>query len=172
MTMTQLKDEEAGSVLVQGLLDRDLEPMDKDTSKFLVTLILLSEDEGMPREMMNEIQLDPGYRIIKGRLEAEGGEATASALAFLSGLCDGIPGRMVMWAYTLYRIHRKTGETVSLKDVCDFFPEGFPTESEHQKAWDEQKGANRGLECGNILDTYPWESLTHGDKITYGKRRD
>lgn len=67
------------------------------------------------------------------------------------------PGRAVQWAYTLaVMCAEKQGETLKLRDWCEVFPCGVPTEAAAKVAWEYQKVDNR---ITNIDRTAPrWVS--------------
>ena len=74
-----------------------------------------------------------------------------------SSLSDGIPGKLVMWAFTLYALGDKLDEPVSIKDWAFHFADGVPQERYYVDAWDAQKGYTHGLEMDNLLDSLPWD---------------
>lgn len=155
-----MKLEEKHKVMVPGLLGCETRLMDEDEMNFLMALSLLdSKGAEETPESKGLLESDPGYTIIKSRLEHQGGSASDEAIIICSDMARGIPGRMVMWAYTLFRIQKITGNPVTLQKLCFHMPDGVPTEEAYRKAWEGQKCKTLGLEGDNALDNQDWNTL-------------
>jgi hypothetical protein len=140
-----------------SLLDtKEFTGLDENAAKTLVTLCLLEKtpkfkdaEHEFHHEMMNN---DIMYRMLVNRLEVFSPDTTVSttALALVSTIA-GKPGILVMWAYTLHLIARKfpTPRVLTIADITQMFPTGFPTSSEYKRIWDSQKAATLG---SNLLD--------------------
>ncbi len=76
---------------------------------------------------------------------------TVSLFLFISTLCDS-PGKLVMWSYTLHRMHQQYKRTLTFAEFSHEFPWGIPTEECYRVCWERQKGYKRGLKYDNGLD--------------------
>lgn len=88
------------------------------------------------------------------RLDLCGKTTLTEALAlWVLSLCSS-PAEIVMWAYTLVQMQKKTpGSRISLETWVNSFPDGVPTERALEASWDAQKSDDGG----NTLDTLdPW----------------
>lgn len=85
-------------------------------------------------------------------------KVSAPAALFLTELSDGVPGRAVMWAYTLFQMGKKY-DVIDCKALGMEFPLGFPTEDGFIEVWDGQKGHAHGQNTrDNLLDgEWEWE---------------
>ena len=135
-----------------NFLKSEVELMDKDTSEAFIQCSL-----GIPPNVsMQEIAEHPAatssVKIIVGRGAAIGLEMNAQATVFMSVLCKGRPGTMVMWVNALrsWQI-RNNNQRIDMNVLgMQLFPNGFPTENALQAAWEAQK-----TEDGfNLLDRY------------------
>ncbi len=123
--------------------------MDKDTTEAFVQCSL-----GIPPDVtMETINEHPAatssVKIIAGRGRIIGLSMNAQATVFLSVLCKGRPGTMVMWVHALRSWQVRNDNAVITLDVLgmQLFPNGFPTENALHTAWDAQKD-----DGGNMLD--------------------
>ena len=67
-------------------------------------------------------------------------------LILVSCFCSTL-ARCVLWAYTIVVLTRTLGRAVTVSDLADAFPWGFPTDEGYGLIWDAQKDAR-----GNRLD--------------------
>lgn len=67
-------------------------------------------------------------------------------------LSDGRPGDVVMWAYTINRLFRRTRQRVTMTTLAKAFPMGFPTRERRLALWDEQKCHRHGVVGDNMVD--------------------
>lgn len=76
---------------------------------------------------------------------------------WLGSLCDS-PGKAVMWAFYLVKRTRALGHAITMHDLAEDFPYGFPADDAMATLWDDQKGYKHGLRNDNLLDTAaPWQ---------------
>ncbi len=74
----------------------------------------------------------------------------------LACMCDN-PAKAVMWAFYLVKRTRALGHSVTMHDLAQDFPYGFPADDAMSTLWDDQKGYKHGLRNDNLLDTAaPW----------------
>lgn len=114
------------------------EPMDATITELMLNLMLMKP--GQAKEMQASLETLFVYKVMASRLTHHVGPGIASTQAFAI-LCAQTtsPGIAVMYAHTLYAIYLKNDKRhVTLGDVMDVFPDGFPRE-ELSKAWDAQK---------------------------------
>lgn len=64
--------------------------------------------------------------------------------AFLLSLSGGIPGNIVMWAYTMNRYFNEHRKLIDTEDISMAFPWGFPTKEQALEIWDAQKVHKHG----------------------------
>lgn len=118
----------------------------------LATLLLFSKvmqptldqcDESVPAQMDLPIM-----QIMRGRLSAASVCMSPALNIFLESLCEGIPGRAVLWAYTVASwCHANNAKGMSLQNWMDTYSECVPDEAEYARCWDGQKTKE-----GNALD--------------------
>lgn len=96
-------------------------------------------------------------RIFYHRLTLAGPIKMSLGVAlFVLSLAGGVPGRIVMWAYTMNRMYKRKAESIgghlTMEDLSFCFPMGFPSEQEEHRLWDAQKGHCHGRKCDNMVD--------------------
>ena len=98
-----------------------------------------------------KIRSDPFLRIIHDRLTTWGSAEISMAVGiFLLSLVNS-PKSAIMWAYTLNKIyHQNNNRMVTMNDIADLFPLGFPTRKGIRYAWQQQKSTD--APHGNLLD--------------------
>jgi hypothetical protein len=97
-------------------------------------LLILTED--FAKEM------GAGGRILFNRLNAVNVTISAAAALFVCHRTMGYPGHIVMWAYTLFKMHsaqQPSGAVIKTVDLVEAFPEGFPTQGAFLYLWRSQK---------------------------------
>lgn len=137
----------------------DCEPMGEELCKIFVEATLL-EMSGKGRPLTKEIaeEIGPIAQILWGRLQLAETPVTLGVGLVVSLDSEGVPGNAVMWAYTLNRLHKRTGKLIKLMDLALAFPIGFPTEAARQRLWTAQKGTREDM-VDNWLDQMePWQA--------------
>lgn len=89
--------------------------------------------------------------VMQKRLEFSGTNATFPCAIFVLTLCNKVSD-VVLWSYTLNRMFKKFKKNITLQELANCFPCGFPIEEEVNKIWDAQKGYNYDLKIDNIID--------------------
>jgi hypothetical protein len=116
---------------IKDLTEAPVEQMSKAINNaFIVLTMAENESKGVPKEARE----DPIFRILSGRLDKPD-DYSAYLRFFLACLCEGNPGKAVMWAYTIWKNNIK-----SMRNLAFAFPTGFPTNDGMQEVWESQKG--------------------------------
>lgn len=144
MTETQLVNE--------GLLGCEMQDIGKDESLALTTLILLEakmEDDSI----LDSVKNDVGVIVIQSRLDAVNTKATLPLIAFLSILCEGIPGRMSTWVYTLsVMLSRSESSIMTIFEWSSTFRSGVPSNESYLSVWKTQKCRSELTRFENAYD--------------------
>ena len=122
----------------RGLIGCELSTLSNNEAVVLFTLTVM-EEQGIKDHVKERFNLDPGYNIIRSRLEALGFSASPCLIAFLSFISNGIPGRMVMWSYTLACLNSELNKTVTMSEWLGYFCDGIPTDAAYNSVWESQK---------------------------------
>lgn len=145
---------------VKSLLDfKDkCQAMTEEQSRdFVMCFLEENQDKKMSEEAMSKLENDFSYKLMSKRLKMAKVPVSIWALLFLTTLCNS-PGKLVMYAYVCCIIFKKNGRGVTIQDLAEEFPVGFPTEDATRECWDSQKGLEHGIKnVDNLLDTRePW----------------
>ena len=89
------------------------------------------------------------YQLGAKRAEVMGLAFQDNAMAFLSLMCE-TPGAIVMYLSAF----RAKGIPVTMSEIVNQFPMGFPSKESLSQMWDKQKGET----VDNELDAIKWES--------------
>lgn len=120
-------------------------PMNEQISAMFFNMTVM---ENQQRKLnIPEIQNQFLYQLIEKRAEYIGLELSDQAKVFLMFETKS-PGTAVMYLYAL----RSKFTSVTMNDLANVFPEGFPTEDTLEKMWDKQKGYTYGAKVDNYLD--------------------
>lgn len=122
----------------RGLLGCELVTMTEEIANVLITLVVM-EEQGINSDVEEKLRLDPGFNIIKSRLDATGFKASPCLIALLSFISNGIPGRLVMWSYTLACMQSEKNKTITLSLWVEEFDAGIPSDAAYNSVWDSQK---------------------------------
>lgn len=142
-----------------SLLGCEVRPMTEDESKVFLTLMMSEGTDAITNfdEGLREKEVFP-YMVLVKRLEAYKKLSPKmeinTAVQILCGLLSDRPGTSVLWAYTLNEIFVKIGKEVTIEDWINEFPDGVPTESAYEKAWNSQKNGG-----ANFIDDFSSWSL-------------
>lgn len=83
---------------------------------------------------------DPIMQIMRRRLAVAYYSMSPALNCFLADLCQGIPGRAVMWAYTVaVWCHKNKTIGMTLHDWVEEYPDCVPDDKEYDRCWDGQK---------------------------------
>ena len=147
---------------MKSLLDtKTRRPLIKDESQVFAYLLFAQNPdlkEPLNRALVAKYGDAPGSRIMLGRLTTHADDVLPEArLAFLIDLVSGgNPGNLMMWAWTLYCMSKRSGrKLVTLDDFAWTFPSGVPDSSAYSEVWAEQKTCGGG----NALDHNLWNTL-------------
>lgn len=134
----------------KGLLGKPIRLMTQDESMLMVKLSFGDEARPLPPELLR----DPSVRILMGRIALANITLCPRLTLFIAVISHGVPGRLVVWAYTLKCIAQDLG--LGMLDIATFFngyfSNGIPTDEAYNLAWDEQK-IDRTNGSDNYLDT-------------------
>lgn len=144
-------------------------PMDKRLSEIFLQATLLEMQEkrnGGIRDFTEEDASQMGFpgKLLWSRLQIYGrGESKISMACVLVSViqCEN-PGDIVMWAFTLNRLYLEQQRTVTVGDLAEAFPIGFPNAKGREEVWDAQKISNWGVE----LDDHNDNMLDHVNMLT------
>lgn len=128
-------------------------PLDSDTAQLLVQLLMM-EHTLSPEDMAqlnDDMTQSPMYCLIQKRAEFHGATLSPTCGAVLTELSQGIPGRAVQLLHALV-VNTPVDHQISLRDFCQLFHTGIPSEEGFIQAWDAQK--DQGV---NRLDREVWE---------------
>ena len=114
-----------------------------------------NELTGTEQSVMNDLltgQCGPSARLVAGRAQYVKLDATPGALLFLS--CLGTtPGVWVMWLYALKHVQAACGEKLTARGLYNELKDGYPSDTELERPWDEQKVKDTSSHCySNLLD--------------------
>jgi hypothetical protein len=148
-------------------------PMDEETSKLFIkcTLIELQQQEEFTKQIAYE-ELGICGKIFWDRLNLYGGKVSLPTAIIAITLSKGLPGNLVMWAFTLARLYKAAEKMVTISDLAEVFPAGFPTEDGELEIWDAQKGHEWGERAiDNMLDNpdYLTDMVCTSDKKEWVK---
>jgi hypothetical protein len=162
-----------------GLLGCELIPMSLELSKTFTQICMISlypSGSSVRNGFADMCEAnDPGYRVIVGRYGSQQKPVCvdATVVALCSILAEGIPGRWVMWAYTLYKMTEalEEMELLTIDHWTANFPHGIPPEHAYHERWQQQKGFNADLDntdghIDNILDSYDWGKIPLPNDVT------
>ena len=140
---------------IESLLSAETEQMsDGITEMFLFVTLKEESKEEIHKDILGLF----GFQVLKKRLEYYKIPVNDYVIAFVSiALCNGNPGKCVMWAYTFHKIYKKENREIGISLLTKYFPYGFPKENEYERLWDAQK-MTTGEFTGNALDmNQTWE---------------
>lgn len=129
---------------------KDIVPMTKEQAKIFLECVM---SELMIENELNESnhkQLGLTGEIFYQRLQFQKVKISLQATIFLVLMAEGNPGKIVMWAYTITRMFQKYKRYITLNELSDSFPMGFPSEEEQGEIWDDQK--RKIAPYGNMID--------------------
>lgn len=155
----------------QGFLGCAVERMTSEVTHMLVQALLnervlldLSPEQLRVEEEEIATKVGFGWNVLTKRLAFYDIPTTLMCRLFVLQLCEN-PAQAVLWAFTLGKIWEKNGyKPVTLVQLCDSFPDGFPTDAEYRRLWDLQKrenpprgGMDNWLDYGEVWPRKPEE---------------
>lgn len=118
-------------------------PMTLDQTSLLVSVMEMERYEADFDESKAGLQ----FAILKGRIEQHKILCNKFVMLFICAMCK-TPGELVMYAHALACISQKhAGQEVDTSKLCLAFVNGFPSDSQLEQAWSDQK-----TEGNNQLD--------------------
>ena len=153
------------NIVVKSLLDVSRQfvgPLTKESGKVFMECLLLedpvAETQKIKREDWIYNEENPSLQVLLTRLAwpKEVVEISTSLAAFIVFIAKGIPGNLVLWAYTIHKVQQKTGnKVVTLGDLVTYLPykeKGWPTDEGLTEIWDSQKGFVHKVSEDNLID--------------------
>lgn len=126
-------------------------PMNKDQTNIMLQLIFSDMDKEVEFSAENAELFGFSAKVMHERLKMSGTKVTFPCATMAVSLCQSV-GDVVLWAYTLNRMFAKKKSIITISDLCQYFPMGFPTKEEMDKIWNAQKGYNNNVKVDNIID--------------------
>lgn len=150
---------------------KSVSPMTKELSEmFLQATLLELQDkrDGRLRGFTEEDSNQMGFpgRLLWSRLKIYGrGETQVGMSAAIIALAQcRNPADVVMWAFTLNRLYIEQQKIVTISDLAEAFPIGFPNEKGKEEVWDAQKISNWGVKLDS--NDHNDNMLDHVDMLT------
>jgi hypothetical protein len=141
---------------ILSLLDTNhLERMDDNLSEIFIK-VTFSEASGELKLFDDNFATQLGFsgQVFKKRLDFYGNvNVTLGVALVVITLCQGSPGNLVMYAFTLARLAKQNNkDLITIDDIANAFPVGFPNERGLREIWDAQKGGNWNEKVDNLID--------------------
>lgn len=134
-------------------LDAETEPMTPEQTETYITCLTAEKTHGED-PIPEDFDGSQIHNIMAKRIKSSGADVSRWVIALLATLCNGRQGNAVLWAYACKQMHDKTRKKITMTELANFFPMGFPTEEAMHACWDSQKGYNMGLKnVDNYLDS-------------------
>lgn len=135
-----------------NFLNQPTTPLNDKDSRFFMLLVMEEQKENSALTHADFAQ-DPFLQLVSKRAEHLGLHLSAPATLFLAHITRGNPGNAVMYLSTI----RSRFSEVSMTNLAQLFPKGWPNEDALSKMWDEQKGFKHGEKVDNCLDFLTFE---------------
>ena len=85
-------------------------------------------------------KMGPIGSILFARLAWGDVRVTRELALWCAILSDGVPGKIVLWAWTLRKLYEVChNQQLTISDWTNVFPLGVPTPEEYTRVWDAQK---------------------------------
>jgi len=125
-------------------------PMDEETTKFLMQLLIVKEMKEMP-EKKKPFLIKMIEQRIKGSFSFK---ITDNRLIAFIAVISETPGKAVMYlTYLQYWCRKNNIKVIDLDKFCEIFPMGFPDDETLHSIWDGQKvECKNGYSSDNLLD--------------------
>lgn len=131
--------------------------MNEETGKLLIQMMVGGE---MPMDAIPEKEKPQLYRIIESRTRAcfTMEIKDPRVIIFLMQISKN-PGNAIMYlAFFQWYCYKNNKPVLTIEDICEAFPMGFPSEDDMLKVWDSQKVKkeqghnNEGNFSDNLVD--------------------
>lgn len=133
---------------------------DDQTQVFVMGTIREASGQDIPEDRLRGVF---PYAVFKSRAEFAGLKTTQSVRVFITTLAKG-PGDLVMYVYALkWKADKEGVTTVSMNELANWFPLGFPSDEQLHTAWDAQKRPWAPL--GNMLDFLNQDALPEPARV-------
>jgi len=129
------------------------QPMSKEMSEIFLRMMFMEQEQ--QKVKIPQIQSQFLYQIIDKRANYIGLELSEPAKIFLMFETKS-PGTAVMYLYAL----RSKFTSVTMGNIADMFPMGFPTEPTLHKIWEKQKDPKGD----NYLDSHQFADIKKQNK--------
>jgi hypothetical protein len=136
-----------------------IEPMSKMLCEIWLSFGLaeaVDKHDDLDKQLAERGAKDFCYQVLDQRLKVVGSDTKVSPAVkvICSLLSEGSPGEAVMWAYSLhYLLVAENLSKITLTDLSNYFPMGFPTKEARHTVWDAQKGYKM-IEDGRLDSSY------------------
>jgi|TARA_R110000787_G_scaffold11722_1_gene38394 hypothetical protein len=115
-------------------------PMTLETTELFMRLIMIEKDGSMPNLEETGDELPFAMKLIKSFLKNRFTFRMTEPLQLIMAQISGSAGNVVMYlTYLQYKAKRLDKRTLSIEDLANIFPFGFPTDAVLQDIWDSQK---------------------------------
>ncbi|MBO9492105.1 hypothetical protein J7384_17215 [Endozoicomonas sp. G2_1] len=144
---------------IKSILDikkSELQKMSDEQTQILLRLMLADSKSNELQAVYEKIKNSSVlHSALDNRLKWIGiKDKVDKRVEILLGFISPSLGAITLWCYALYKLTKKYSH-ITLNQLCEEFPWGFPSEQQYAEYWDMQKGfANKdlGLDCDNVLD--------------------
>lgn len=115
-----------------------VELMSEELSQILTKLMLYPE---LAAKMYEDVKNEFGVKMCEKRCEVLNVELDKATLIFISCVLAKSPATVVQYVHAIYQaqVVELDFRPFTLIDLCELFPDGFPTDESLQAAWDAQK---------------------------------
>ena len=131
-------------------------PMTLETTELFMRLIMIEKDGSMPNLEETGDELPFSVKLIKNSLRNRFSFGMTEPLQLMLAQLSGSAGNVIMYlTYLQYQAKKLDKRELSIEDLANIFPLGFPTDSALQDIWDSQKVKRsqvNPLGSSNLLD--------------------
>ena len=115
-------------------------PMTKEESEIFLRLIMIENDGSMPNLEETGDELPFSMKLIKRLLKSRFTFGMTEPLQLMMSQTSRSAGNVVMYlTYLQYQAKKLDKRTLSIEDLANIFPMGFPTDAVLTDIWDSQK---------------------------------
>lgn len=113
-----------------------VEPMSKDTGQIMTNLLFNRE---LGKQMYEDVKEEFAVKMCEKRCEVFNVKLDKATLIFISCVLSKNPAMIVQYVHAIYHSQVGALDVFSMTDLCELFPDGFPTDASMQAAWIAQK---------------------------------
>lgn len=141
---------------MKTLLEAQTAPMSPKQTEYMLNL-MMAEMSGKDGDILKDLLAANHFplQVLEKRLEVYGdkdAQISPGVRVFCSVISDN-PAQVVMWAYTLHLLWRRSKKKVDFAAFANAFPWGIPKEDAITPIWDSQKRKPEpGTMNDNLLD--------------------